>query len=98
MPEANLFLVFLEPLNRAAIPYMVTGSVASLVYGEPRLTHDVDLVVELNISRAGEFAGLFPMEQFYCPPEEVIRIEALRETRGHFNLIHHATGFKADIY
>ncbi len=50
MPEANLFLVFLEPLNRAAIPYMVTGSVASLVYGEPRLTHDVDLVVELNIS------------------------------------------------
>jgi len=98
MPGPNLFLVFLEPLNRAAIPYMVTGSVASLIYGEPRLTHDVDLVVELDAAGAGEFAGLFPTEQFYCPPVEIIRTEAAREARGHFNLIHHATGFKADIY
>jgi hypothetical protein len=98
MLEPNLFLAFLEPLNRGGIPYMVTGSVASLVYGEPRLTHDVDLVVELNANRAHEFAGLFPIDQFYCPPEEVIRIEASRETRGHFNLVHHASGFKADLY
>ncbi len=98
MPEPNLFLVFLEPLNRAGIPYMITRSVASPVYGEPRLTHDVDLVAELDVSRVDEFAGLFPMDQFYCPPEEVLRTEASRETRGHFNLIHHGTGFKADIY
>ena len=98
MPEPNLFLIFIEPLNRVAISYMVTGSVASLLYGEPRLTHDVDLVVELDASGAAQFARLFPVDQFYCPPEEVIRAEASRENRGHFNLIHHATGFKADIY
>lgn len=98
MLEPDLFLVFLEPLNRARIPYMVTGSVAGIVYGEPRMTHDVDLVVELNASRIGEFVALFPAEDFYHPPEVVIRTEIGREARGHFNLIHHATGFKADIY
>jgi hypothetical protein len=98
MPEPNLFLLFLDPLNRAGIDYMVIGSVASMVYGEPRVTHDVDLVVALNAGRVGEFAELYPADQFYCPPEAAIRAEVARETRGHFNLIHHATGFKADIY
>jgi hypothetical protein len=98
MPEPNLFLLFLEPLNRAGIEYMVTGSVASMVYGEPRVTHDVDLVVALDAKVVAEFVALFPADQFYCPPEAAIQTEVARETRGHFNLIHHATGFKADIY
>ncbi len=98
MLEPSLFLVFLEPLNRATIPYMVTGSVAGIVYGEPRVTHDVDLVVELEAERIAEFVGLFPCDEFYCPPEAVIHTEIGREARGHFNLIHHATGFKGDIY
>jgi hypothetical protein len=98
MPEPELFLVFVEPLNRAGISYMVTGSIASIVYGEPRLTHDVDLVVELDAARIKDFISLFPDDEFYCPPEAVIRSEVRRETRGHFNLIHHASGFKADIY
>lgn len=98
MPEPELFLVFVEPLNRAGIPYMVTGSVASIVYGEPRLTHDVDVVVELDAARIKDFISLFPDADFYCPPEAIIRSEVRRETRGHFNLIHHASGFKADIY
>jgi hypothetical protein len=98
MLEPDLFLVFLEPLNRAAIPYMITGSVAGIVYGEPRVTHDVDLVVELDAHRIREFVELFPGDEFYCPPESAIQTEISRETRGHFNLIHHATGFKADIY
>ena len=40
----------------------------------------------------------FPEEEFYCPPTEIIQLEMGREQRGHFNLIHHDTGFKADIY
>ncbi len=47
---------------------------------------------------AGRFADAFPLEEFYCPPTEVIEQEALRAQRGHFNLIHHESGFKADIY
>ena len=40
----------------------------------------------------------FPDEDFYCAPAEVIRVEARRRQRGHFNIIHHETGFKADMY
>ena len=77
---------------------MITGSVASIVYGEPRVTHDVDLVIELRRPDTGRFVALFPIEEFYCPPSEIVEQEALRELRGHFNLIHHKSGFKADVY
>ena len=80
------------------IPYMVTGSVASMIYGEPRLTLGVDIVLELQIDRAGAFLDAFPDSEFYRPPLEVVRAEAGRDARGHFNLIHHATGMNADIY
>lgn len=35
-------------LERLRIPYLSTGSVASMAYGEPRLTNDIDVVVDLN--------------------------------------------------
>jgi hypothetical protein len=77
---------------------MVTGSVASIAYGEPRLTHDIDLVAEFDRARIPELVAAFPPEEFYCPPEEVVVVESRRPQRGHFNLIHHPTGLKADIY
>ena len=77
---------------------MITGSVAGVFYGEPRVTHDVDLVLALGPSDAARIAELFPLEEFYCPPEEIIVREVLRAQRGHFNLIHHQSGFKADVY
>jgi hypothetical protein len=98
MVEPNLFLLFTRRLSSIGAPYMVSGSVAVIIYGEPRLTLDVDLVVILDQEHAGRLSDAFPVDEFYCPPEEVIRVEAAREQRGHFNLIHHATGFKADVY
>jgi hypothetical protein len=77
---------------------MITGAVASIIYGEPRLTNDIDLVINMNPEEVESFSSAFPIEDFYCPPQEVIRLEIARSQRGHFNLIHHATGFKADIY
>ena len=98
MQEANLFLIFLEPLNKSKLLYMVTGSVASIIYGEPRMTHDIDLVLELRAANVQDFINLFPSDRFYCPPQDIIKAEIARETRGHFNIIHHETGFKADVY
>jgi len=77
---------------------MVSGSVAVIAYGEPRLTHDVDLVAFLDHRQIASLTAAFPPDEFYCPPEEEIRLEAEREQRGHFNLIHHESGFKADVY
>ena len=90
--------LFVQRLGAAGFPYMVTGSVASMIYGEPRLTLDVDVVIELDAARAGALLAAFPEAEFYRPPLEVVRVEAAREARGHFNLIHYATGMKADVY
>lgn len=94
----NLFEIFVVPLNQSGIKYMITGSVASIMYGEPRLTHDIDLVIFLIDKDVEKLRLLFPEENFYTPPEEVVRIEMSRSLRGHFNIIHHTTGYKADIY
>ncbi|MBI4816564.1 MAG: hypothetical protein HY791_09910 [Deltaproteobacteria bacterium] len=69
-----------------------------MIYGEPRLTHDVDLVLELEASDADRLVQAFPLKEFYVPPEEVVELEARRAQRGSFNIIHHATGYKCDIY
>ena len=98
MPEANLFKVFTSRLNEAGITYMTTGSVAGIIYGQPCITHGIDLVVELHSEQLPHLLAKFPPEEFYCPPIEVIRLEIERPQRGHFNLIHHQTGFKADVY
>jgi hypothetical protein len=98
MPEPELFLLFVRPLNRAGIRYVVTGSIAAILYGEPRLTHDVDFVVFLNETNIRQLGECFAPTGFYLPPPEAIAAEAAREQRGHFNVIHLDTGFKADFY
>ena len=98
MPEAELSLMFLRPMNRLGLRYIVSGGIASILYGEPRFTNDVDLVAFLrhdDIQRLGE---AFPSPDFYVPPAEVIAAEIARPEKGQFNLIHVPTGFKADIY
>jgi hypothetical protein len=77
---------------------MVSGSTAAIVYGEPRLTNDVDVIVVLDREQIARLPEVFPLEEFYCPAEGEILLEAAREQRGHFNVIHHETGFKADVY
>ncbi len=98
MQEHDLFNIFIEPLDDLDIPYIVTGAVASIIYGEPRLTHDVDLVLELKLKDVEKLISKFPADNFYTPPPEVITTELNRSKRGHFNIIHHETGLRADIY
>ncbi len=98
MPEVELFQLFARPLQQAGFRYIVTGSVAAIFYGEPRLTLDVDLVVFLSDKDIARLAGLFPPNDFYAPPPEAMAAEARREQGGHFNILHLPTGFKADFY
>ena len=44
---------------------MVTGSVAVIVYGDPRMTHDIDLVVEISRKQIPAIIDAFPEEEFY---------------------------------
>jgi hypothetical protein len=93
MAGPDLFRLFTRRLSALGASYMVSGSVAVIVYGEPRLTHDVDLIVVLNRDQLVRLPQVFPPSEFYLPPIEVLLVEASREHRGHFNIIHHETGF-----
>jgi hypothetical protein len=98
MPAPSPLAPFLEPLERLGLPYCVTGSVAASVYGEPRLTADIDVVLLLRIRDLAALRSAFPDAAYYVPPDETLRLELARDARGMFNLIHHASQFKADIY
>lgn len=85
-------------LEFAEIPYCLVGGLAAIAYGRPRLTLDADLVLALSPGRVDRLVKVFPSEEFYLPPEEVLIAETQHEIRGYFNIIHLATGMKADCY
>ena len=98
MQDPDLIAIFVAPLEAAGIPYLVSGSVATAIYGEPRNTLDIDLAVFPATSQIEHFPLLFPDADFYLPPVDIIALECRRTARGHFKIIHHQSGLKADIY
>lgn len=98
MPAPSPLAPFLDPLERLGFPYCITGSVAASVYGEPRLTADIDVVLLLRVEDIAALRAAFPENAYYVPPEETLRLELARSSRGMFNVIHHASQFKADVY
>lgn len=98
MTEPDLVGFFLAPLEALGLQYMVTGGVASVIYGEPRFTRDVDLILELREPTAEAFLEAFSTEDFYLPPLEALQEEIRRPRHGHFNIIHRDTALRADVY
>ena len=90
--------LFVTRLEAVGAPYMITGATAAILYGQPRVTNDLDVVLSLDDAARAALLRAFPENEFYVPPESVIRAEQARVQRGHFNLIHHESGYKADIY
>ena len=64
------FQSVLKKLEEAGIDYMVVGSVASILYGEPRMTRDMDIVVELKSGASRKLKSFFREEEYYLPPDE----------------------------
>jgi hypothetical protein len=79
-------------LDEAGIPYMVTGSMAANFYTTPRMTRDIDLVVELAEEDISRVVRLF-QDEFYIDREMVQ--QAVR-SRSMFNMIHTALVVKVD--
>ena len=74
---------------------MVGGSQASVYYGEPRLTRDVDVVAALRPQHVPAFVRGFPPAEFYIEPEAVSEAIA---SAGQFNIVHPGSGLKVDVY
>lgn len=90
----EVFLEVIEILNRTKIPYSLTGALAVDYYGEPRTTHDIDLVIEISEKDADVMIKNF-QNDFFISGES---IKAAIQEKSMFNAVHKETGFKVDFW
>lgn len=94
MDQSELLRHVTNVLNRMAIPYAIVGSWASGLYGEGRMTFDIDIVLDLKLFQIKEFCEAFPTDEYYLSESDVK--DAVR-ARFQFNLIHPKSGNKVDF-
>ena len=91
--DLEVLRIVISRLETAHIPYMLTGSVAANYYGVPRMTRDIDLVIEVSPHEAGRLTKLFRAD-FYIEPDAV---ERAANERLMFNAIHMTLIVKVDF-
>lgn len=91
--ELEVLKTVARRLDDLGVPYMVTGSMAVNYYAVPRMTRDIDVVVELSGGDADRLCEAFEGD-FYVDRDAVRRAV---EEQGLFNLIHGASVVKVDF-
>ena len=91
--EIDLLKLVCQRLEGAGIAYMLTGSLAANFYAVPRMTRDIDIVIEINRFEINKFCQRFEKD-FYLTRTSVL--EAV-EREGMFNIIHNHSVFKIDF-
>ena len=94
MEQNELLGHIVQVLEEQEITYLLVGSLASGVYGEPRLTHDIDIVLELRPDQVARLCVAFPASDFYVSEQAAREAVAVG---GQFNVIHPASGNKIDF-
>jgi len=86
----------LHPIfEQLTIPYYITGGVAASMYGEPRTTRDIDVVIELGQTSLLQLVAVLEQAGFYCPPGAV---EEFQQGHGHtLSVTHIETILNADL-
>lgn len=95
MQAADLLRHLVSVLEDLDLPYALVGSIASMAYGEPRATLDIDVVVRLAPTDIERLKTRFPSDEFY------LDVEAAREAileGSQFNIIHPSSGLKIDVF
>lgn len=92
-PELEILQLVCNRLENAKIPYMLTGSLAAHFYAVPRMTRDIDIVLEIFRFDIERFFRLFQSD-FYIVKNSIV--EAI-EHEGMFNIIHNNSVFKIDF-
>ncbi len=94
MELQELLKHLINAFESLGIKYFVTGSMASIFYGEPRFTNDIDVVADIRDEHIPGLLKIFPEDEFYLS-EDAIR-DAIRHNY-QFNIIHPSSGLKIDI-
>jgi len=81
--QQELLRTVVTALETARLDYMITGSIASSLQGEPRATHDIDVVVVLRADDVDRIRDAFPPPRFYADRTSIA--EAVRD-RDMFKL------------
>lgn len=92
--EPQIIFLVTKQLNTLKIPYYISGSVASIIYGEERFTKDADLVIRIFPFHIPKFVQVFENEFVISAGA----IQAALQGRRAFNMIHIGTAFKIDFY
>lgn len=80
-------------LEEREIAYMLSGSIAMNIYTVPRMTRDIDIVINLQLSDIEKFVDIF--KEGYYLYEEGIKEEVIN--KGMFNIIDFESGHKIDF-
>lgn len=83
-----------EFLNQKDIDYVFVGGIAVIVYGNPRTTVDLDLIVQMDEEDIEDFALYLRKEDFFCDPRDMK--EAFRNGT-HFSAEEKESLFRLDI-
>jgi len=86
-----------EILNDLKIQYFITGGLAVVVWGRPRFTADVDVVIEIESAKTKELVSELSRINGYVYIDEKTALNALK-TSGEFNFIDPVSGFKFDFF
>ena len=83
--------------DRLKIPYLITGGMAVLIWGRPRFTADIDVIVEIGPSDIeGLVKALRNLGQAGYIDEDIAN--DVVKKGGEFNFIDGATGVKVDFW
>ena len=97
MEQEDLLKKIAGILHTLDIPYIITGGIAVVVWGRPRFTADIDIVVELIPQKLDALAAaLLKIEKDVYLDKDMMR-HAL-DRKGEFNFIHPASGLKVDFW
>lgn len=97
MEQQDLLKEVGKILNELKIPYSITGGMAIAVWGRPRFTAGIDVIVELFSENLGQLARrLLQIDKDVYVDERMMQ-RAL-ERHGEFNFIHPASGLKVDFW
>ncbi len=95
MPQPQLLEKVIQVLEDNHIDHMITGSTVSSLQGEPRSTHDVDIVVAIDYSAIPALTIAFPAPQYYLSADAIK--DAIRY-KNMFNLLDTTEGDKVDFW
>lgn len=93
LSELDVLKLVSERLSNNRFQFMLTGSFALAYYATPRMTRDLDIVVDLRETDVERLAGVFRTD-FYLDPDDA---RAAVVAQRMFNLMHLETGIKVDF-